>query len=48
LMTWVVLFIMIELSNNKVISSEIGIIMPIVILWIIALIFWKKNRAYRS
>jgi len=46
LMTWVILFSLIELSNNKVIPSEIGIIMPILILWLIALIIWKKNRAY--
>ncbi len=46
LMIWVILFSLIELSNNKVIPSEVGIIVPIVILWISALFIWKKNRAY--
>ncbi len=46
LITWIVLFSLIELSNNKVIPSEIGIIMPTLILWLIALMIWKKNRAY--
>ncbi len=46
LMTWVFLFTMIELSNNKVLSSEVGIIAPIVFLWLIAYFIWNKNRAY--
>ena len=46
LMIWVVLFSLIELSNNKVIPSEVGIILPILLLWVGALIIWQKNRAY--
>jgi lipopolysaccharide export system permease protein len=46
LIIWVLLFTMIELSNNKVITSEVGIIAPIVILWCIAFYIWNKNRAH--
>ncbi|MEA2112086.1 MAG: LptF/LptG family permease [Campylobacterota bacterium] len=46
LMTWVFLFTMIEFSNNKVISSEVGIIAPVALLWLVAYFIWNKNRAY--
>ncbi len=46
LMIWVVLFSLIELSNNKVIPSEVGIILPILLLWISAATIWQKNRVY--
>ncbi len=46
LMIWVVLFSLIELSNNKVVPSEVGIILPIILLWISAVVIWQKNRAY--
>ncbi len=44
LMVWGVLFMLIELSNNKTISSEIGVISPIVVLFLIALRQWNKYR----
>jgi lipopolysaccharide export system permease protein len=44
LMVWAVLFILIELSNNKTISSEVGVIAPIVILFLIAIRQWRKYR----
>ncbi len=44
LMVWGVLYMLIELSNNKTISSEIGVIMPIVILFLIAARQWRKYR----
>lgn len=44
LMVWGILFMLIELSNNKTISSEIGIIAPIVVLFFIALRQWQKYR----
>jgi lipopolysaccharide export system permease protein len=44
LMIWGVLFMLIELSNNKTIPSEVGIITPIVILFLIALRQWRKYR----
>jgi len=46
LVIWVLLFTMIELSNNKVITSEVGIISPVIMLWSIAFYIWNKNRAY--
>jgi len=44
LLIWGVLYVLIELSNNKVIPSEIGIIIPIIILSLIALRQWRKYR----
>ena len=42
LLIWGVLFMLIELSNNKTISSEVGVIMPVVTLLLIALRQWRK------
>ncbi len=42
LMVWGILFMLIELSNNKTIPSEIGVITPIIILFLIAVRQWKK------
>ncbi|MEA3228231.1 MAG: LptF/LptG family permease [Campylobacterota bacterium] len=42
LMVWGVLFMLIELSNNKTISSELGVITPIIVLFFIALRQYKK------
>ncbi len=47
LMVWGILFMLIELSNNKTISSEVGVIAPIVILFFIALRQWSKYRVSR-
>ena len=44
LLVWGVLFMLIELSNNKTISSEVGIVLPIVILLLIAI---RQYRHYR-
>lgn len=44
LLIWGVLFMLIELSNNKTIPSEFGVVLPIVILFIIALRQWLKYR----
>lgn len=44
LMVWGILFMLVELSNNKTISSEIGIISPIVILFLVAIRQWRKYR----
>ncbi len=44
LMIWGILFMLIELSSNKTISSEIGVILPVVILFFIALRQWRKYR----
>lgn len=44
LLIWGVLFMLIELSNNKTISSEVGVIMPVFLLFVIALRQWRKYR----
>jgi len=47
LIVWSLLFTFIELSNTKTISSEVGVILPIVILFLIALFQWKRFRLSR-
>jgi lipopolysaccharide export system permease protein len=44
LIVWAILFMMIELSNTKTIPSEIGVILPVLILFGISLYIWQKNR----
>ncbi len=44
LLVWGVLFMLIELSNNKTIPSEVGVVLPIVILFLIAIKNWQKYR----
>ena len=44
LLTWGLLFMLIELSNNKTIPSEVGVIAPVVILFFIALRQWYTYR----
>jgi len=44
LMIWAVLFMLGELSNHKSISSEIGIILPVIILFIISIRQWQRYR----
>jgi len=44
LLVWGVLFTMIELSNNKTISSEVGVIAPVVFLFFSALYQWYVHR----
>ena len=48
LLTWGMLMMLIELSNNKTIPSEAGIVAPIVILFLIALRQWRKYRLATS
>lgn len=43
LLVWGMLFMLTELSNHKTIPSEIGIISPIVFLFLIAFLLWKKT-----
>lgn len=42
LLTWGMFFMLIELSNNKTIPSEVGVIAPVVLLFFIALKQWRK------
>lgn len=44
LMTWGIMFMLIELSNNKTIPSEIGILLPVALLFFVALFQWRRNR----
>jgi lipopolysaccharide export system permease protein len=44
LLVWGIMMMLIELSNNKTIASEVGIVAPIVILALIALRQWRKYR----
>jgi len=44
LLIWGILFMLIELSNNKTIPSEVGVILPIIILFAIAIRQWRKYR----
>ena len=44
LMIWGVLFILMELAKNKTIPSEVGIVLPIVLLFLAALRQILKNR----
>lgn len=44
LLVWGGLFMLIELSNHKTIPSEIGVIAPIALLFLIALWQWRKHR----
>ena len=44
LITWAILFALIELSNSQTISSELGIILPIIILFLLAIRQWKRYR----
>lgn len=44
LLIWGILFMLMELSKNKTIPSEIGIIAPVIILFLIAFRQWRKFR----
>jgi lipopolysaccharide export system permease protein len=44
LLVWGILFMLIELSNNKTIPSEVGVLLPVFILFIVALRQWRKYR----
>lgn len=44
LLVWALLFTFIELSTHKVIPSEIGIIVPVMILFLVAFGQWRKYR----
>ena len=44
LLVWGMLFMLLEISTNKTIPSEIGVVAPVVILFLIALRQWQKYR----
>lgn len=44
LMVWGILFTLIELSNHKTIPSEMGVVAPVVLLFLIAYRQWSKSE----
>jgi lipopolysaccharide export system permease protein len=48
LLTWGMIMMLIELSNNKTVASEVGIVGPVVLLFFIALRQWRKYRLATS
>ncbi len=44
LMVWAILFMLMELANTKTISSEAGIVSPVVLLFLFSALIWHKNR----
>ncbi len=44
MVVWSVLFMLTELSNNKTIPSEIGIILPVAALFVTSIVIWRRNR----
>lgn len=48
MVTWAILFILTELSNNKTIPSEAGIVLPVIILLISSMMMWYRNHAHTS
>jgi len=48
LLIWGLLFMFTELSNNKTIPSEVGVIAPVLLLFMIAIRQWRKYRLATS
>lgn len=46
MMTWSFLFMLTELSNNKTIPSEVGIVLPVLVLFAVAMIVWYRNHGH--
>ena len=44
LLIWGIMFMLSELAKNKTFSSEIGILLPVIILFIVAIRQWRKYR----
>lgn len=44
LLVWGILFTLIELANNKTIPSEVGVILPVFLLFLVALWQWRRHR----
>ena len=44
LIVWAVMFTLIELSNSKTVPSEVGIILPVVLLAFAAFYQWQRHR----
>ena len=48
LLIWGMIMMLIELSNNKTIPSEVGIIGPVILLLLVAIRQWRKYRLATS
>jgi len=46
MMTWSFLFMLTELSNNKTIPSEVGIVLPVLVLMAAAATVWYRSRRH--
>lgn len=46
LVVWSFLFTLIELASSKTLSGEVGIVMPVVILFFAALFQWRRYRSH--
>ncbi|MEJ2468967.1 MAG: LptF/LptG family permease, partial [Campylobacterales bacterium] len=46
MMTWSFLFMLTELSNNKTIPSEVGIVLPVLVLFAAAMVVWYRNHGH--
>jgi lipopolysaccharide export system permease protein len=46
LLVWGILFMLIELSNNKTIPSEAGVVAPVIILFVISIVQWRRYRLH--
>ena len=44
LATWAILFMLSELSNNKMIPSEAGIVLPVILLFMASIYQWHRHR----
>jgi len=47
LLIWALLFILIELSNTKSIPSEVGIVLPVLLLFLLSIFQWYRNHNQR-
>lgn len=46
MLTWAILFMLTEFSNNKTIPSEVGIVAPVLVLFFSALVLWYRNHSH--
>ena len=44
LMVWTFLFMLGELSKNKTIPSEVGIVLPVIIIFLFSIVQWRRYR----
>ena len=47
LMVWGILFLLIKLSDSKTIPSEVGIVLPVLVLFAVSIYQWRRYRMRR-